>query len=148
MSHVSPFIAQNQSRPILAKSAAAPMFISLLFGAQIMTHIFDTLTAAEKPTFKDHLTDKLHELNLPSDTVEAFYDARNLPCPMPLLKAKVTLRHVTDNQALYLIATDQNSQKDLVTYCNKNALIVHTWHSHDLINDAPIYHFIIIKPTN
>ena len=113
-----------------------------------MTHIFDTLTAEEKPTFKDHLTDKLHELNLPSDTVEAFYDARNLPCPMPLLKAKVTLRQVADNQALYLIATDPNSQKDLVAYCTKNALIVHTWHSLDVISDAPIYHFIIIKPAN
>lgn len=148
MSYISPFTAQNQSRPILAKSAAAPMFMSLLFGAQIMTHIFDTLTAAEKLTFKDHLTDKLHELNLPSDTVEAFYDARNLPCPMPLLKAKVTLRQVADNQALYLIATDPNSQKDLVAYCTKNALSVHTWHSQELISDTPVYHFIIIKPTN
>lgn len=110
--------------------------------------MFDTLTAEDKSTLNAHLTSKLEALNLPLNIVEVFYDARNLPCPMPLLKAKVTLRHVTDNQALYLIATDQNSQKDLVTYCNKNALIAHTWHSHDLTNGMPIYHFIIIKPAN
>ena len=135
-------------KPNTITYATAPCLCQLYSVTQMLNHIFDTLTAEDKNTFNAHLTCKLKALNLPLNTVEVFYDARDLPCPMPLLKAKVTLRHVTDNQALYLIATDQNSQKDLVTYCNKNALIVHTWHSHDLTNETPIYHFIIIKPAN
>ena len=136
-------------KPNANKYATAPSCLCQFYSVtQMRNHMFDTLTAEDKSTLNAHLTSKLEALNLPLNTVEVFYDARNLPCPMPLLKAKATLRHVTDNQALYLIATDQHSQKDLVTYCNKNALIVHTWHSHDLTNETPIYHFIIIKPVN
>lgn len=59
--------------------------------------------------------------------VSHFFDARRLPCPMPLLKAKVTLRDVETGRGLYMLATDKNSQTDLVSYCQKNGLTVKTW---------------------
>lgn len=67
------------------------------------------------------------------------FDARGLSCPMPLLKAKVALRGVPDGKGLYLIASDKNSQTDLVAFCQKQALTVQTW------ADDGVYHFIIIK---
>lgn len=96
-------------KPNANKYATAPCLCQFYSVTQMLNHMFDTLTAEDKSTLNAHLTSKLEALNLPLNIVEVFYDARNLPCPMPLLKAKVTLRHVTDNQALYLIATDQNS---------------------------------------
>lgn len=70
--------------------------------------------------------------------ITAFFDARGLACPMPLLKAKVALRTVADGKSLYLIATDKNSQTDLVAFCQKQGLQVQSW-----ADDA--YHFIITK---
>lgn len=77
-------------------------------------------------------------------TITAFFDAQGLACPMPLLKAKIALRQVASGDSLYLLASDKNSQKDLVAYCQKNDLSVHTWLSGD--DAMPIFHFIISKP--
>lgn len=71
--------------------------------------------------------------------ITAFFDARGLKCPMPLLKAKVALRDVADTKSLYLIASDKNSQTDLVAFCQKQGLNVVVWADDD-------YHFIITKP--
>lgn len=71
-----------------------------------------------------------------------FFDARNLPCPMPLLKAKITLRDVAPNGVLYLLATDKNSQIDLVAYCQKNKLPIKTW---AYGQTDTIFHFLITK---
>lgn len=95
----------------------------------------------------DWLNDELN--TQPSELVAAiavFFDARGLPCPMPLLKAKVNLRTVADGKALYLVASDKNSQTDLVAFCQKNALTVHTWHSTTPNDEKSVYHFIIQKP--
>lgn len=70
--------------------------------------------------------------------ITAFFDARGLACPMPLLKAKVALRTVADGKSLYLIATDKNSQTDLVAFCQKQGLQVQSWAD-------DVYHFIITK---
>lgn len=97
----------------------------------------------------DWLSGELNaQANKPTDTIVAFFDARGLPCPMPLLKAKVSLRQVADGKALYLVASDKNSQNDLVAFCQKNTLLVHTWHSTNPSNETQIvYHFVIQKPT-
>lgn len=106
--------------------------------------IFDFLDTPDQTELSVQLTDQLHQAALPLDAVTAFFDARNLPCPMPLLKAKLSLRSVADGKALYLIATDKNSQHDLVAFCQKNGYTVHAWQSEQA--DAMIYHFIIKKP--
>ncbi|STY91302.1 sulfurtransferase TusA family protein [Moraxella bovis] len=94
-----------------------------------------------------NMTDALHfaltERLITADDVACvshFFDARRLPCPMPLLKAKVTLRDVGVGRGLYLLATDKNSQTDLVAYCQKNGLTVKTW---AYGQTDTIFHFLI-----
>ena len=40
-------------------------------------------------------------------------DARNLSCPMPVMKAKKALKGMSSGEVLYLIATDPASVQDL-----------------------------------
>ncbi len=44
-------------------------------------------------------------------------DASGLPCPMPLLKLKQALHRLSANDAVRLIATDPNSQIDILRFC-------------------------------
>ena len=96
------------------------------------------------PAFTATLHPKLSELSIPSERITQFFDARGMSCPMPLLKAKVALRSVANGDALYLLASDKNSQTDLIAFCHKQAHTVHSWHT-DSGDDGSIYHFIILK---
>ncbi len=53
--------------------------------------------------------------------IKNIVDGRGLACPMPLLKTKVALRAVEVNQSLYVIATDPNSQADIVAFCQQTS---------------------------
>lgn len=106
--------------------------------------LFTTLDNGEQAQFLAQLTEKSAEFAIAPDVITAFFDARNMPCPMPLLKAKLTLRTVNNGKGLYLVASDKNSQHDLVAFCQKNAHTVHTWQSETA--GAATYHFFIIKP--
>ena len=44
-------------------------------------------------------------------------DASGLPCPMPLLKLKQSLHQLSQGDAVLLIASDPNSQTDIVRFC-------------------------------
>lgn len=88
------------------------------------------------------LTDKPIDIDV---KIDAFFDARAMACPMPLLKAKLSLRALAEGQSLYLLAGDKNSQTDLVAFCQKNGHQVHTWISQDTRNLATIYCFLITK---
>lgn len=44
-------------------------------------------------------------------------DASGLPCPMPLLKLKQALHGLAANNSVLLIATDPNSQTDIIRFC-------------------------------
>lgn len=85
-------------------------------------------------------TELLPHLAERNTAINAFFDARGLACPMPLLKAKVSLRTLAGSESLYLVASDKNSQTDLVAYCQKNNLAVQTW-----VSEGELYHFIITK---
>lgn len=91
----------------------------------------------------------LAQLNgkVPHDTIiHAFFDAQGLPCPMPLLKAKLCLRDIADGENLYLIASDKNSQTDLVAFCQKNEHKVTFWHDNQPSQTVEnFFHFIITK---
>lgn len=45
-------------------------------------------------------------------------DARSLPCPMPLLKAKQGLNAVDVGQCVLIVATDPGSERDFHAFAN------------------------------
>ncbi|HKZ39445.1 MAG TPA: sulfurtransferase TusA family protein [Candidatus Hodarchaeales archaeon] len=45
-------------------------------------------------------------------------DAKNMACPMPILKAKKAISEIQVNQVLEIIATDPGSLKDFPAWCN------------------------------
>ena len=51
--------------------------------------------------------------------IKQLVDGRGLACPMPLLKTKVALRNIDNNESLYVMATDPNSQADIVAFCQQ-----------------------------
>jgi tRNA 2-thiouridine synthesizing protein A len=67
-------------------------------------------------------------------------DARNLACPLPVLRAKKAIADMSSGQVLRLIATDPGSVKDFDAFCSQtgNELISSTEQSGE-------YHFLIKK---
>ncbi|SDJ52186.1 sulfurtransferase TusA family protein [Billgrantia gudaonensis] len=47
-------------------------------------------------------------------------DARGLPCPLPLLKAKQALSRLTEGQLLEVLATDAGSWRDFETFAEQS----------------------------
>ncbi|OOR92793.1 hypothetical protein B0181_01270 [Moraxella caviae] len=108
----------------------------------------NSLTEPQRSVITDSLNAQLtKDGTLPNDTLTlgAFFDAQGLPCPMPLLKAKVALRTLTAQESLYLLASDGNSQTDIAAFCQKNALAMRTWTTTHAQTSATIFHFIITK---
>ncbi|WP_352336511.1 sulfurtransferase TusA family protein [Psychrobacter sp. 16-MNA-CIBAN-0192] len=58
-------------------------------------------------------------MNGESVIIKNMVDGRGLACPMPLLKTKVALRDVGAGESLYVVATDPNSQADIVAFCQQ-----------------------------
>lgn len=102
----------------------------------ISEELLASLSAEMLKLCHTHLSDK----GLDEGQIYAVFDARGMSCPMPLLKAKVVLRGVPEGGGLYLLASDKNSQTDLIAFCQKQGLLVQAWTQDD------ICHFIIIKP--
>lgn len=105
--------------------------------------LLHTLTADDKAMICQSLHWAKNEQLLGEEhlwQISQFFDARGMPCPMPLLKAKIALRSVGAGEALYLIASDKNSQTDLVAYCQKNGLKVVTWGQEQ---GGAVFHFWI-----
>lgn len=53
-------------------------------------------------------------------TIKKIVDGRGLACPMPLLKTKVALRDIMLGESLYVLATDPNSQADIMAFCRQS----------------------------
>ena len=64
----------------------------------------------------NHKTD----LSKPVLVIKDMVDGRGLACPMPLLKTKVALRSVVSGESLYVVATDPNSQADIMAFCQQS----------------------------
>ena len=92
--------------------------------------------------------------------ISSIVDGRGLACPMPLLKTKVALRNVAAGDSLYVVATDPNSQADIVAFCQQTQQTNHGDSLLLIINQATnqtptadiktavfdtIFHFIITK---
>lgn len=65
-------------------------------------------------------------------------DARDVNCPMPLLKLKIALKNAKANDVIYILATDGNAAHDIQLFCQKNN---HTYQSYV----DTFFHGIIIK---
>lgn len=46
-------------------------------------------------------------------------DARNLNCPLPILRCKKALNELTAEQVLKIVATDAGSKKDFEAFCRQ-----------------------------
>lgn len=44
-------------------------------------------------------------------------DARNLSCPMPIVKTAIAIKGLVSGQVLEVLATDQGSVKDFAAWC-------------------------------
>jgi len=66
-------------------------------------------------------------------------DAKNMPCPMPLLKLKQALNTIEKGDSVHLIATDPTSKRDIASYV---ALTSHQLSSDFIENE---YHYFVIK---
>jgi tRNA 2-thiouridine synthesizing protein A len=67
-------------------------------------------------------------------------DARNLACPLPVLRAKKAIAELSSGQVLKLVATDPGSVKDFDAFCSQtgNELLSST-------EQGGEYHFLIKK---
>lgn len=50
---------------------------------------------------------------------DAEVDARNLHCPLPILRCKKALNALTATQTLKITATDAGAKKDFDTFCKQ-----------------------------
>lgn len=71
------------------------------------------------PTDDINLNDKT-DLSKPVLVIKDMVDGRGFACPMPLLKTKVALRSVVSGESLYVVATDPNSQADIMAFCQQS----------------------------
>jgi len=70
--------------------------------------------------------------------VVATVDARNLSCPMPIVKTAQQMKTVTSGQLVEVLATDPGSLKDFTAWTRStgNALVEQT-------QENGVFHFII-----
>jgi tRNA 2-thiouridine synthesizing protein A len=50
---------------------------------------------------------------------DAELDARGLNCPLPILRAKKSIKELTAGQVLRIVATDTGAVKDFQAFCNQ-----------------------------
>jgi tRNA 2-thiouridine synthesizing protein A len=62
-------------------------------------------------------------------------DARQLACPLPILRAKKSLSQMTSGQVIRIVATDNGSPKDFEVFCRQtgNELLSSTAHDGEFI---------------
>lgn len=58
-------------------------------------------------------------------TVDVELDARQLSCPLPILRTKKSLAAMSSGQVLRILATDREAPKDFEVFCRQtgNALL-------------------------
>jgi tRNA 2-thiouridine synthesizing protein A len=70
-------------------------------------------------------------------------DARNLNCPLPILRCKKSLSEINEHQVLKITATDPGSVKDFDAFCKQTG---HVMTRRD--EDDGVYTFYIKKRAN
>jgi tRNA 2-thiouridine synthesizing protein A len=72
--------------------------------------------------------------------VNSEVDARQLACPLPLLKAKQGLRTLNGGELLRVLATDAGSLKDFVSFAHLTGQVIEHFYAQDAC-----YCFVIRK---
>ena len=127
----------------------------------IITHL--QLLPVESIKKVQKLDSKVISLTDNDVIIKQLVDGRGLACPMPLLKTKVALRNIALDESLYIMATDPNSQADIIAFCqqtwrikgacalqliiNESTAISHSSPiaSESIAKFDTIFHFIITK---
>jgi tRNA 2-thiouridine synthesizing protein A len=62
-------------------------------------------------------------------------DARNMSCPLPILRTRKALNGIGSGETLELIATDPGSMKDIAAFCQQtgNALVSASEHAGEYV---------------
>ena len=55
---------------------------------------------------------------------DAELDARQLACPLPILRTKKSLSQLTSGQVLKVVATDRGSLKDFAEFCRQTGNVL------------------------
>lgn len=63
----------------------------------------------------------MNEYNVNKESANLVVDARNLKCPMPLLKAKKALNSIDVGECVAVIASDPASEKDFHSFIELTA---------------------------
>ena len=66
-----------------------------------------------------------------STPVSLEVDARQLLCPLPLLKAKQALRHLNVNELVRVLTTDAGSLKDFVSFAQLTGNMLESFYKQD-----------------
>jgi len=66
-------------------------------------------------------------------------DARNMPCPMPLLKLKQALNQIDKGDSVFLMATDPSSKRDFFSFAKMAS------HSIELQEQNDEFHYHVTK---
>lgn len=74
------------------------------------------------------------------NSYDQYLDARNLSCPLPLLKAKQHLNQLSSGQVLFIQTTDPGSWNDFASYAklSKHTLLSRKKSDHH-------FHFLLRK---
>ncbi|WP_350561188.1 sulfurtransferase TusA family protein [Psychrobacter sp. CAL346-MNA-CIBAN-0220] len=151
---------------------SAANYSPLTMHAPYQIYLRQTLPESEHYTITSLLsllpTDCIHGIQRHCDDmqnpsaihIKDMVDGRGLACPMPLLKTKVALRNVAIGESLYVVATDPNSQADILAFCQQTQKIATTDNLLLMVNQTTngssigslstqtfdtIFHFIITK---
>lgn len=75
-----------------------------------------------------------------SGSIDQTLDARELRCPLPLLRAKQALRNMAVGQRLEVLATDSGSVRDFQSFANLSGHVLEAWGERE-----GVYRYILIK---
>lgn len=81
-----------------------------------------------------------HPSSVSQFTITSTVDACDLPCPLPLLKAKQALHQVDGGQCILVLATDSGSVRDFHAFIELS--------EHELLeyaDNTTHYHYVIKK---
>lgn len=131
---------------ILTKNTLAKntLTIALSEQSQHLPQLASDLLAKKQLIINGQATDAI--------TIYQVIDAQGLACPMPLLKAKMALKHTPQGQAVYLLASDKNSVHDIAAFAKHANRQLWQAHGNGMDNDnidndnntdTSQYHFIL-----
>ena len=78
-------------------------------------------------------------------SIDAQVDARNLDCPMPLLKAKQAINRLKSEQTVRVVCTDSASQRDFSVFAQQSGHALLRVQIHELDDGSSEYEYVFQK---